>query len=195
LLGRWIVGLLSLESCCGRPKIRNSVLEGLRHRKLDDMKAWQSRPLSWALQASVKFLLLSLSTYTLRKGNRLSCDRINSSLLDINKTIAPLTIPNEDEWGDLKCLYKASQSAISDGAYSAVFFGCPADIGQPEKDDWRRTGLQQSDFWLLKHFCGCVGVSDNFTPWTIDLRGPRCSAVVSNKIKSFVAVCPTHVVW
>jgi len=29
-----MVGLLSLESCCGRPKIRNSVLEGLRDRKL-----------------------------------------------------------------------------------------------------------------------------------------------------------------
>jgi len=29
-----MVGLLSLESCCGRPKIRNAVLEGLRHRKL-----------------------------------------------------------------------------------------------------------------------------------------------------------------
>jgi len=36
LLGRWMVGLLNLESCCGRPKIRNSVLEGLRDRKLDD---------------------------------------------------------------------------------------------------------------------------------------------------------------
>jgi len=33
-----MVGLLSLESCCGRPKIRNSVLEGLRHRKLDDIQ-------------------------------------------------------------------------------------------------------------------------------------------------------------
>jgi len=32
-----MVGLLSLESC-GRPKIRNSVLEGLRHRKLDDIQ-------------------------------------------------------------------------------------------------------------------------------------------------------------
>jgi len=33
-----MVGLLSLESCCGRPKIRNSVLERLRDRKLDDMQ-------------------------------------------------------------------------------------------------------------------------------------------------------------
>jgi len=33
-----MVGLLSLGSCCGRPKIRNSVLEGLRHRKLDDIQ-------------------------------------------------------------------------------------------------------------------------------------------------------------
>jgi len=31
-------GLLSIESCCGRSKIRNSVLEGLRHRKLDEIQ-------------------------------------------------------------------------------------------------------------------------------------------------------------
>jgi len=37
LLGRCLVGLLSLENCCGRPKIRNSVLEGLRRRKLKDI--------------------------------------------------------------------------------------------------------------------------------------------------------------
>jgi len=29
-----MVGLLSLEICCGRPKMRNSVSEGLRKRKL-----------------------------------------------------------------------------------------------------------------------------------------------------------------
>jgi len=34
-----MVGLLSLDSCCGRPKMRNSVLEGLRDRKLDDIHA------------------------------------------------------------------------------------------------------------------------------------------------------------
>jgi len=33
-----MVGLLSLESCCGRPKMRNSVLAGLRDRKLDDIQ-------------------------------------------------------------------------------------------------------------------------------------------------------------
>jgi len=38
LLGRWMVALLSLESCCGRPKMRNSVLEGLSDRKLDDIR-------------------------------------------------------------------------------------------------------------------------------------------------------------
>ena len=37
LLGRWLVGLLSFESCCGRPMIRNSVLEGFREKKLDDV--------------------------------------------------------------------------------------------------------------------------------------------------------------
>jgi len=31
-----MVGLLSLGSCSGRPKMRNSVIEGLRDRKLDD---------------------------------------------------------------------------------------------------------------------------------------------------------------
>jgi len=35
-----MVGLLSLESCCGRPKTRYSVLEGLRDRKLEDMSSW-----------------------------------------------------------------------------------------------------------------------------------------------------------
>jgi len=33
-----MVRLLSLESCCGRPKMRNSVIEGLRDRKLDDIQ-------------------------------------------------------------------------------------------------------------------------------------------------------------
>jgi len=28
-----------IESCCGRPKMRNSVLEGLRDRKLDDIQS------------------------------------------------------------------------------------------------------------------------------------------------------------
>jgi len=31
-----MLGLLSLESCCGRPKIRNSVLEGLGDWILED---------------------------------------------------------------------------------------------------------------------------------------------------------------
>jgi len=33
-----MVELLSLESCCARPKMRNSVLEGLRDRKLEDIQ-------------------------------------------------------------------------------------------------------------------------------------------------------------
>jgi len=33
-----MVGLLSLESYCGRSKMRNSVLEGLRDRKLEDLQ-------------------------------------------------------------------------------------------------------------------------------------------------------------
>jgi len=37
LLSRWMVGLLSFDSRCGRPKMRNSVLE-LRDRKLDDIQ-------------------------------------------------------------------------------------------------------------------------------------------------------------
>jgi len=39
-----MVGLLSLESCCGRLKMRNSVLEGLKDRKLDIIK-WTIIPL------------------------------------------------------------------------------------------------------------------------------------------------------
>jgi len=31
-----MAGLLSVKSCCGRPKMRNSVSEGLRDRKLAD---------------------------------------------------------------------------------------------------------------------------------------------------------------
>jgi len=34
-----MVGLLSLESCFGRPKMRNSILEGFRDRKLDDINS------------------------------------------------------------------------------------------------------------------------------------------------------------
>jgi len=37
LLSRWMLRLPSLESCCGRPKMRNSVLEGLRDRKLGNI--------------------------------------------------------------------------------------------------------------------------------------------------------------
>jgi len=37
LLGRWLVGLLCLESCYVRPKMRHSVLEGLRLTKLEDI--------------------------------------------------------------------------------------------------------------------------------------------------------------
>jgi len=29
--------------------------------------------------------------------------------------IAPLSILSEEEWGDLECLYKANQAAITDG--------------------------------------------------------------------------------
>jgi len=32
-----------------------------------------------------------------------------------NNIIAPLSILSEDEWGDLECLYKARQAAITDG--------------------------------------------------------------------------------
>jgi len=38
LLGRWMVGLLSLESCWGRTWMRNSVLEKLGERKLEDIQ-------------------------------------------------------------------------------------------------------------------------------------------------------------
>jgi len=35
---------------------------------------------------------------------------------------------NEDEWGDLECLYKACQNAITDG-------GLLTDIGVNERDE------------------------------------------------------------
>ena len=39
-LGSDIVGFSSLPSCLGRPMIRNSVLEELSERKLDDIQLW-----------------------------------------------------------------------------------------------------------------------------------------------------------
>jgi len=33
-----MVGILSIEGCCGRPKMRNSVLEGFKDRKLEDIQ-------------------------------------------------------------------------------------------------------------------------------------------------------------
>jgi len=38
LLGKSMEGLSSLESCCGRPNMRNSVLVGLRDTKLEDIQ-------------------------------------------------------------------------------------------------------------------------------------------------------------
>jgi len=38
MLGKLMVELLSLESYCGRPKVRNLVLEGLRERRLEDIQ-------------------------------------------------------------------------------------------------------------------------------------------------------------
>ena len=37
-LGKWIIGWFSLSSGFGRPMMRNSVFEGLRERKLDDIQ-------------------------------------------------------------------------------------------------------------------------------------------------------------
>ena len=37
-LGKWMVGWFSFSSCFGRPMTRNSVFEGLRERKLDDIQ-------------------------------------------------------------------------------------------------------------------------------------------------------------
>jgi len=48
LLARQIVRLLSLESCCGRPKMINLVLEGLRERKSDDQRRSQDNKFSEA---------------------------------------------------------------------------------------------------------------------------------------------------
>jgi len=47
--------------------------------------------------------------------------------------IAPLTIVKEDQWGDLECLYKAYQAAITDG-------GLFTDTGVDERCENERQG-------------------------------------------------------
>jgi len=51
--------------------------------------------------------------------------------LIIIKIIAPLSILNEDEWGDLECLYKACQAPITDG-------GLFTDTGVDERGENER---------------------------------------------------------
>jgi len=45
--------------------------------------------------------------------------------------IAPLIILSEDEWGDIKCLYKARQVTVTDG-------GLFADTGVHERGENKR---------------------------------------------------------
>jgi len=51
--------------------------------------------------------------------------------------ITPLTIVNEDQWGDLECLHKAFQAAITDGCLFA-------DIGVDEQCENERQGAQMT---------------------------------------------------
>jgi len=46
-------GLLSFDSCCGRPMTRNSVLDGLRDSKLADIQVetWEKADWSWLTDA------------------------------------------------------------------------------------------------------------------------------------------------
>jgi len=49
----------------------------------------------------------------------------------IIKIIAPLAIVREDQWGDLECLYKACQAAITEG-------GLFTDTEEDERDENER---------------------------------------------------------
>jgi len=86
-----MVGLLSLEICCGRPKMRNSVLEGLRDRKLDDIQldtlvivyairlpriaSWVCYSLKTREQAELSETLMTLCQwFSLLKADVLRCD-------------------------------------------------------------------------------------------------------------------------
>jgi len=54
-----------------------------------------------------------------------------SQIIIIILIIPPLTIVGEDQWGDLECLHKACQAAITDG-------GLFTDTGEDERGENER---------------------------------------------------------
>jgi len=56
--------------------------------------------------------------------------------------IAPLTVVSDDQWGDLECLYKACQAAISDG-------GLFTDTGVDERGENERRSENDCDMKTL----------------------------------------------
>jgi len=70
--------------------------------------------------------------------------------------IAPLTIVKEDQWGDLECLYKACQAAITDGCLFT-------DTGVDERCENERQGENDYEMKTVnrRHFsqyhgCRCL---------------------------------------
>jgi len=116
LLRRWMVGLLSSETCCGRPNMRNSVLEGLRDRKLDDIQLdctiashsvpqvaeWLQRAFHYCIAASFEYLSIHKNfrwkTFPITTSQRRVCNfRKNVIAMTTDRSI---TWPHDNEWCD-----------------------------------------------------------------------------------------------
>jgi len=63
---------------------------------------------------------------------------VQEAILLLIKIIAPLTIVSEDQWGDLECLHKACQAAITEG-------GLFTDTGIDEQGENERHSANDLD--------------------------------------------------
>jgi len=88
---------------------------------------------------------------------------MNSSVIII--IIAPLTIVKEDQWGDLECLHKACQAAITDG-------GLFTDIGVDERCENERQGENDCE---MKTVSRVKGPENRQEIVQTRLRGKDCS--------------------
>jgi len=70
-----------------------------------------------------------------------------SSIIIILIIIALLTIVKEDQWGDLECLHKACQAAITDG-------GLFTDTGVDERCENERQGENDCDMKTVSRIQG-----------------------------------------